>query len=454
MKVYELPLNIRHPLVATTDVNRPSQGYNLELFTCEHLRDSRLKTMSTLVLIVGTNPLPNYIVAKYLYSCQKTELTPSHVLLICTAQTHAIAERLKHIFEDELKADVLPLHQFDDPFDLGKRKALKICLSALPEIHLNYTGGTKAMGIQVYQLVKEVEKPARFKYSYLSASDNLLRFDDGGFEPKDQFGSKGDMRREVLISLETIRSLHNCKIDDENSSTEYPELGSWLFDKLILKQDKTLLKDFQGWINSIKKDDKIEPILTEYPWLDSSEFKEFADLVKTNRQLMFNKSDDYTWDSLEKKDRERLVKYLHGAWLERPVYELLISLNTYNPPLTLGKFDEKIKRIDAKKGMQLDAVLIRGYELAVISMTTSTKEDILKQKAFEVLHRAEQLGGEEAKAIVVALVSDQTIIDKVRDDLRNEFGAGAKFNFKILGSHELIKLHKGELEGDFIFTMD
>lgn len=47
MKAYELPLNVRHPLVATTDVNRPSQGYNLELFTCEHLRDSsnRLRTL-------------------------------------------------------------------------------------------------------------------------------------------------------------------------------------------------------------------------------------------------------------------------------------------------------------------------------------------------------------------------------------------------------------------------
>ncbi len=65
----------------------------------------------------------------------------------------------------------------------------------------------------------------------------------------------------------------------------------------------------------------------------------------------------------------------------------------------------KPKRFDISKEFQknfeLDVVLLLGYQLVVISCTTQDHEREIKLKAMEATHRAQQIGGDEAKTIVV-----------------------------------------------------
>jgi hypothetical protein len=415
--------------------------------------------MATLLLLVGTNPLPNYVVAKYLYTRGPVELKPEKVLLIHTTATKEIAVRLQFALENELGVKFEPLHCFDDPFNPVLQTNLTGKLRRFNSIHLNYTGGTKALGVQVHQLVKGLEKPG-FKYSYLDASDHLLRFDDGRFLPETKTGGRGDMRLKVEISLETIRGLHNLKNGEpEKGKAEYPALGRWLFDNLILNPAKGEMLEVykkwitQSWLQPFKdgKNQAKEADLLNHPWPGASGFEEFGELVKANANWTPNSSGNFDWNDLTKDNKKRLVKYLDGAWLERPLYELLTS-NTvkYSPPLTASFFDVNLMHNDAGKNMQLDTVLLRGYELANISMTTSTGEPLIKSKAFEAYYRAQQLGGEQAMAVMISLAGSDGV-KNVTADLETDFGTDAQLRLKILGLPHLRKLAQGVLTGDDFF---
>ncbi len=148
------------------------------------------------------------------------------------------------------------------------------------------------------------------------------------------------------------------------------------------------------------------------------------------------------------------MKYLDGAWLERPLYEMLTGGSVeYALPLTAHYFDVSLQRKDAKKCMQLDTVLLRGYELANISMTTSPQESLIKSKAFEAYYRAQQLGGEQAMTVVVSL-SDSEAVKNIEGDLKTDFGTDAQLRLKILGLQDLRKLANGQLTGDDLFKSE
>ncbi len=86
------------------------------------------------------------------------------------------------------------------------------------------------------------------------------------------------------------------------------------------------------------------------------------------------------------------------------------------------------------KEFEIDIMLIYGYQLCGISVTTSKVEKICKGKGFEILHRARQLGGDEARAILLT-PNDETFVTKVESDLLTDTG-GDK-NLKILGKDAL-----------------
>jgi hypothetical protein len=51
---------------------------------------------------------------------------------------------------------------------------------------------------------------------------------------------------------------------------------------------------------------------------------------------------------------------------------------------------------------EADVVAVRGYTAYLFSCTTSRDKDTAKQKLFEARHRADQLGGEHARAAIVS----------------------------------------------------
>ncbi|MBL0078903.1 MAG: hypothetical protein IPP53_07245 [Bacteroidetes bacterium] len=81
---------------------------------------------------------------------------------------------------------------------------------------------------------------------------------------------------------------------------------------------------------------------------------------------------------------------------------------------------------------ELDVLVLFGYRLYVISVTRQQEIGDIKRKGFEVLHRARQLGGEEAKAVIFATINmkdekgNPIGEDKLKDELEVETGSISK----------------------------
>ena len=121
------------------------------------------------------------------------------------------------------------------------------------------------------------------------------------------------------------------------------------------------------------------------------------------------------------------VEFFNGKWLEDYVLINLLELRA----------EQEIEVDDIKKGVEasfnerkteIDVIVIKGYQLFLVSCTTSREIKYVKHKAFEALYRAEQLGGEHAKVIIVSTMynkkissdsfSDENNLEKLGNDLK------------------------------------
>ena len=81
------------------------------------------------------------------------------------------------------------------------------------------------------------------------------------------------------------------------------------------------------------------------------------------------------------------------------------------------------ENIPNPRRFELDLYVIRGYQFFGISATTSMLESRCKLKSFEVLHRSNQIGGDESKAILVCpLEYDQLTKPFFKSDLTSLLG--------------------------------
>jgi hypothetical protein len=119
------------------------------------------RTANRLALLVGSNPLPNYIAAMV--------LNPREVVLIYSPETKDPRDRLRAALAPRniTVNDVC----IDDATDA--RKIREKC-EGIEIDHLHYSGGTKPMAAHARQACKLTDSQA----SYLDERNCLLRFDD------------------------------------------------------------------------------------------------------------------------------------------------------------------------------------------------------------------------------------------------------------------------------------
>ena len=124
------------------------------------------------------------------------------------------------------------------------------------------------------------------------------------------------------------------------------------------------------------------------------------------------------------------VKWLHGAWLETVVADVL-SKRARN----LG-LDEIVVSYESRPDQgkadrfELDVVMTHGYQLLAVSCTTKRKKSDCKLKLFEAVHRARQLGGDEAS---VALVCGYHDARELRAEMYHAFDHGPRIEVFGLG---------------------
>jgi len=417
---------------------------------------------NSLVLLIGANPLPNYVVADYLLSEQNPEF--HEIWLVHSERRHKqagtkeVADRLREVLHEKYNGvslnycslcDVGNANQIirDIEDKLLKSISLGIC-------HFNYTGGTKAMSVHIY---RAIEKSDRFKakiFSYLDARHFVLKDDEKGTITE-------DLRTRISVSLNDLISLHGYKNTKQKSylwidslkvinqmiySSEISKFLSW--EKEVIRKlyyDKGQFVESSNRIRERLENNKqlfdkheftnrILPFLREFP-------SEHSILDKTGTTLWIPGS-DISNNEYTSRIKPAVHDFLDGKWLENYIFMILSERIDKEFPdwkIPIG-CNWKFRKEPTGKGFELDVILVNGYQVCGISCTTDSTESICKEKGFEIMHRVNQIGGEEGLAVLVTCLShndpqEGDRVDRLEEDLHYETGGEVKL--RVLGIEDL-----------------
>ncbi len=394
-----------------------------------------------LVLLVGTNPLPNFVVCEYFL----TNRSITDVFLIYSEGT----KFYKGTFEEaENIEEVVKARHPDKQGQLNFHKiALSDISSAqrirqdvkerlidrLPEnctIHLNYTGGTKAMGIHVYNCLRMAQGIKYSSFSYLDARTYSIVDDNEGM-------LAGDLRNTISVSFDEMIKLHGLqRVNVDKDTSEFKDTLDFFrclihhdkLDDFYKDYDRTTFEDKRQNLASKPKDLKEELRNGQIKGLLIDLFK-----VIPPKWRFFDDSGKY----VEPQDQKikTAIKYIDGDWLEEYVYEVL--KHNY-PKLSLYKnWEIKKPQWSDNSRFEIDVIAIKGYQLIGISCTTSTEYSLCKSKGFEILLRTTQIGGDEAKAILITRLPKDKV-EGLQDSLRADTAGGDR----------ILLLGKEDLKGD------
>lgn len=414
-----------------------------------------------LLLLIGTNPLPNYVVARYFF----TQHDKLKITAIYTKETHDIAKRLEKTLAKR-GGEKLIAFRYCGITAPGNADAIRedlqrnLGLEANESVHLNYTGGTKIMSVFTHRVLSSDtvrNRVSNVTFSYLDSHDFKLKFDEGW--------ATDDLRQTITIPIADLLALHDCreKKDEEHAPSVTPP--DWSAAKNVIEQfiANGEVLDFVKWKNQKirglfydDKDDLRKPrelsladlqedrkdnirsltptphpfheramkLLAAFPQAQAWEFPNGYLLIKDSEKEFKRKKGEFV----------KGILYLDGLWLEKYVQQVLedkIAEEEANFRLSPNR---EVYKGEAQKEFEIDAMIINGYQLCGISMTTALKESLCKNKAFEILHRSQQMGGEEARAVLVTALDEATVL-KLAEDLKMD--TGGQVPLLILGAEHL-----------------
>jgi hypothetical protein len=417
-----------------------------------------------LVLTVGTNPLPCFVVSKYLL--EKKEIRK--IILIYSEKnkeqdgTKEYADNLEKLIKRDfqgIEIEKISLSNVSSAKDI-RNDLDKTNWDVNFKYHLNYTGGTKSMSVHVYNYFKE-KFGNNVVFSYLDARNYVLVRDDGNYEPE-----KGDLRTKVSININDLLSLHSYKIRS-NSYEDVQDLKVFndvlqIFETAISEGQ---LKDFYNWYNEIRNIktagfDKVkkfkDQIKKESPvnlkYIVENFDKNITEIAKSilesfpkDKKIHDTIDGRITlWvpnESLNNNDFKERVKdtweYLDGKWLEHYVYNKLKEKLVGKGLKEKENFGWSLKAEKEKnRDFELDFFIIKGYQLIGISITTDKQPHICKSKGFEIIHRVRQIGGDESIALLITGLekdsAEKLSAEKLKEDLKIHYGTNEE-RLKVFG---------------------
>jgi hypothetical protein len=387
-----------------------------------------------LFLLIGENPLPNYVAAKTLL------VEGGKPYLVFTEHTQKPAERLKDVLDLDLSDKQMWSLDNNESNAAEIKKKIREIVEIIQEdldnvqkkkFGLNYTGGTKAMAVHAYQaLLQPRLKEPTYKlnpepiFSYLD-SRNLKMLIDQSTNPVPL-----DIPKEQLnFSLEKLFKLHGFTLSKppktnvtlrelvETIVNHKPEWQTWCSKVLRLEARKKIeLGEVKNANNAVEK------IFELGGWKNATELRnlslsiqelpeEITDVLKENHLvddngcLSIQRIEQASIIPKPKKSNEYpedICTWLEGVWLEDYVLRQLEKIKNKNDGLidAFGMsfdFDKKSNIAE----FEFDVAFLRGYQLFAISCTTDSKPGLCKLKLFEAYRRAKQLGGDEARVALV-----------------------------------------------------
>ncbi len=353
---------------------------------------------SILLLLVGSNPLPNYLAA--------CALRPSWLALVHTKETEKAKDRLKNVLRNALGAGT----QYVDPdtfvSDATCATTVQRAIGELLQrsesrnadaVLLNYTGGTKVMAVHARMAFKEAgHGPERASYIDEGGHGRQpqLRFDDGRSNALSEYP-------DVPLDLSKLLGLHGLTHSPRSAKAPAPTIADAA--ELLCKvlQDVPLAaalycerERLEEWSNPTKAIDSpfradIYGLTLSLPQFPTSE----------HLNSLTNRKERESW-------YEQWYRFIGGEWLEKWFGEQIRRLEMQPTPEIKVGFDAF--RGAQRAQLEIDVAVVRGHRSYFISCTTDTTKAICKSKLFEVAVRSRHLGGDLARAALVCLADNKT----------------------------------------------
>ncbi|HKQ77018.1 MAG TPA: DUF1887 family CARF protein [Blastocatellia bacterium] len=406
--------------------------------------------VENLFLLIGANPLPDWVAARLLLREQ------GRLYFVHSDETLPTAQDLARYLMERPGYKKPEFVYVSNPYRAGAvYQAIKGRLDRIGQgtIGLNYTGGTKVMSAHSHRAMDQIAAglpPVIF--SYLEAATCTMRFDDNQEFP---VGLAGDAK----LSLQELFKLH----DDFALATPAKKTNAIPVAELLIKANS----DFnyhRAWRSFCERNLKYPPGRpTGKMGKRPGDIKTDADarpvalnlsgglspvaneLTSGGGNTLGDVIDSRRWGF---KDAEDLAGWLDGGWMEHYITKIITDQqNRYKVDDYGRNITGKLKRFPAINRFEIDVAAMRGYQLHVFSCYSGSDKGRAKQKLFEAVTRAQQLGGDQARAALVCCADDPDAIEREVAqswDLKNRVRVFGQRDLLNLGHQDprLDELHK------------
>ena len=397
-----------------------------------------------LILTVGTNALPVWVAWYHL----KDKLEqPVYVRFVHTRQTKPETMRLKQYFRG---ATFLSSLETSSGNPSTVRDDIMVVLNETTNLHVHYTGGTKVMSVETVSAIEAKRgENISLQTSYLDP-----RGDSGPIIVSRQPGPLvEDTRKGISPSLKLIADLNGFELGKNvgknvrTPTSEQLHAGQQVLDSVIV--DASMEENFRlifsnrnsPWNEAFA--DRRGNFCRRLPENGNFHLPDKANDVWKD-QLLPKLNEVYTnckWNlgdgtlsysprnKQQMQEMEQMHNFLNGIWLEYAVYAALSNalkgiFSNNNERGNYALFHNVYVQRSRGKLFELDVLAVLGHQIVVVSCTFTSNQALIKQKGMEAILRARQLGGDEARAIVLCS-ADKSVSDLVQRELHDEIGSTA-----------------------------
>lgn len=347
--------------------------------------------MDDLILLVGTNPMPNYITAML--------LKPKTVHLLYTtgeSGTEDVADRLYTAMGKDMPGAKVCPHRLCSASEPVSIREDYERASVPAGSHLSFTGGTKAMSVFVYEAWKST---GGGQCSYLDGSRDELVF--GGDEPPVPI-------RGVELTLPRITQLHGVRVRDpetgfRSSNPPKPEHAVAMLE-LALKDERRMSAIRENISRQAQSEWQRER--SRWKLKDGRKELRLPEIAAqwNGKSVIVSRDEDEIHD---------WAAFLCGVWLEQLAAHYMLQSGAVETCV----HSVNLQRSESRH-FEVDVLGIKGHRTCVLSCSTCAtpqKADVAKMKSFEVAVRGPQIGGDLTRTAFLGLIDPKTVARLERD---------------------------------------
>jgi hypothetical protein len=380
--------------------------------------------MPHLIFTVGKNPLPVLVAAKRLGQLYNRPKATA----LCSEDSEQQYEAVRALSGEFVEWQTQePVGAYEpDRIESGVRRIMRREGNQGDSFHLHYTGGTKAMGVHAVAGLERVECK-----SYLDAKAHRMHY-----APASVAAAADERQNGWRLSPDDLAKLHGftpiCDKGEEypwnlaspivellRSAAARAEFEAWRRDwekQFREKQEKQEKgRQWTGWSDAPPK--SYWPESAPWPPTQAKEWGEISPKLGEWCGAAFTPQ-SMALGAMSPKKLKRFYKFLPGFAFERWVYERLKDAN----PGTGVWPSFEARAPGAQEKCEIDVCVVLGYQLVAVSCTTDSGRGLVKSKGFEVWHRARQIGGDAARAVLVCWMKDDKA-EELERDLSADIGA-------------------------------